>query len=83
MNAESNETPASSKSDEGNSEGFERDVKDSNVSTPAERALKEAEARRAKRDAEMAQRPKEVDGRGGLDPVRYGDWEINGISSDF
>ncbi|HTZ67434.1 MAG TPA: DUF1674 domain-containing protein, partial [Roseiarcus sp.] len=22
-------------------------------------------------------------GRGGLDPVRYGDWEVRGIASDF
>jgi hypothetical protein len=26
---------------------------------------------------------KEVGGRGGLDPTRYGDWEINGLASDF
>jgi len=26
---------------------------------------------------------KEINGRGGLDPVRYGDWEIKGITSDF
>jgi hypothetical protein len=27
--------------------------------------------------------PKEVGGRGGLDPVRYGDWEKKGIAVDF
>ncbi len=27
--------------------------------------------------------PKEVGGRDGPDPVRYGDWEKNGIASDF
>jgi hypothetical protein len=27
--------------------------------------------------------PKEVAGRGGLDPARYGDWEIKGLTSDF
>ncbi|MGC2135596.1 MAG: DUF1674 domain-containing protein, partial [Xanthobacteraceae bacterium] len=27
--------------------------------------------------------PQEVSGRGGLDPTRYGDWEINGLISDF
>jgi hypothetical protein len=26
---------------------------------------------------------REVDGRGGKDPVRYGDWEAKGIASDF
>ncbi len=27
--------------------------------------------------------PKEIGGRKGPDPVRYGDWEKNGIASDF
>ncbi len=27
--------------------------------------------------------PKEIGGRGGLDPVRYGDWEKNGRCIDF
>lgn len=52
--------------------------------TPAaERALAEAAARRAERDAKPADRPKEVHGRGGLEPTRYGDWEVNGLASDF
>jgi hypothetical protein len=49
----------------------------------AERALAEAAARRAEADRETPQAPKEVAGRGGLDPARYGDWEINGLISDF
>ena len=48
----------------------------------AERALAEAAARRAERDRNAGQ-PKESAGRGGLDPTRYGDWEINGLTSDF
>ena len=47
--------------------------------------MAEAEARRAAVDAhaaELAARP-EKDGRGGLEPVRYGDWEIKGLTSDF
>ncbi len=52
--------------------------------TPAaRRALAEAEARRRQIDAEMAARPVEKGGRGGLDPNRYGDWEIKGITADF
>jgi hypothetical protein len=47
----------------------------------ARRALAEAEARRAARDA--TPRPKEIAGRKGPDPVRYGDWEVKGIASDF
>lgn len=46
----------------------------------AKRALAEAEERRA-RDA--ARRPREFAGRGGLEPARYGDWEVKGIASDF
>lgn len=25
----------------------------------------------------------EIGGRGGLEPTRYGDWEVKGICSDF
>ena len=53
------------------------------LSPAAGRALAEAEARRQQIDAEMAARPKEKGGRGGLDPNRYGDWEIKGITADF
>lgn len=28
-------------------------------------------------------RPREIGGRGGLDPTRYGDWEKNGRCIDF
>jgi hypothetical protein len=49
----------------------------------AQRALAEAEARRrlAGKGAEVTR--KEINGRGGLDPARYGDWEVKGIASDF
>jgi hypothetical protein len=50
------------------------------LSPPARRALAEAEARRAER---KPQPPHEVNGRGGLDPARYGDWEVKGVASDF
>ncbi len=52
------------------------------LSPAAQRALAEAEERRRQRAQEEA-RPREVNGRGGLDPVRYGDWEIKGLTSDF
>ena len=52
--------------------------------TPAaERALAEAAARRAEIDRLAAERPKEIAGRKGPDPTRYGDWEVKGIASDF
>jgi hypothetical protein len=53
------------------------------LSDAAKRALAEAQARREAIDAEMAARPTEKGGRGGLDPNRYGDWEIKGLTSDF
>lgn len=49
----------------------------------AARALAEAKARRAEIDAKTNDAKKEIKGRGGLDPVRFGDWEIKGITSDF
>jgi len=51
----------------------------------AERALAEAAARRAKSKPADATKEtvKETGGRGGLEPTRYGDWEVNGIASDF
>jgi len=52
------------------------------LSPAARRALAEAEARRADAERQAAERAKEV-GRKGPDPARYGDWEKNGIASDF
>jgi hypothetical protein len=49
----------------------------------AERALAEAAARRAERERQHAEMPKEANGRGGLEPTRYGDWEKDGLASDF
>lgn len=58
-------------------------MSDENIPLPpeAQRALAEAEARRiaAKGDA----LPKELGGRDGPEPVRYGDWEKKGIAVDF
>ena len=34
-------------------------------------------------EVESAERPKEIGGRGGLDPTRYGDWEKAGRCIDF
>lgn len=53
------------------------------MSPAAERALAESAARRAERERAAGERPQEIGGRGGLDPVRYGDWEVNGMASDF
>ena len=47
----------------------------------AKRALAEAEERRRK--AKELELPIELGGRGGPEPVRYGDWEKKGIAVDF
>jgi hypothetical protein len=50
------------------------------IPAAARRALAEAEARRA---AAVAAPERELNGRGGLDPARYGDWEVKGLAADF
>ncbi|MEM9433721.1 MAG: DUF1674 domain-containing protein [Pseudomonadota bacterium] len=59
--------------------GPEQPKKD--LSPEAKRALAEAEARRAKQPQRVL--PKELGGRDGPEPVRYGDWEKKGIAVDF
>ena len=46
----------------------------------AQRARNEAKERRKLAAAAL---PKEINGRKGPEPVRYGDWEVKGIASDF
>ncbi|WP_156383913.1 DUF1674 domain-containing protein [Methylobacterium sp. Leaf456] len=54
-------------------------------SPAAQRALAEAAERRAAIDARAAEIAKQPErkGRGGLEPVRYTDWEVKGLASDF
>ena len=47
----------------------------------AKRALEEADVRKREHDADVL--PKELGGRKGPEPIRYGDWEKKGITSDF
>ncbi|UVC16597.1 DUF1674 domain-containing protein [Mesorhizobium onobrychidis] len=52
--------------------------------TPAARcALAEAETRREHYRQQEAAMPREIGGRGGNEPGRYGDWEVKGLTSDF
>ncbi|MGO9232607.1 MAG: DUF1674 domain-containing protein [Methylocella sp.] len=53
------------------------------LSEAARRALAEAEERRRRAESTRPVVPKEVNGRDGPEPVRYGDWEVKGIASDF
>ena len=52
-------------------------------SKQAKRALDEAKKRHADKDPNRKKMPAEKKGRGGLEPTRYGDWEVKGIASDF
>jgi hypothetical protein len=49
----------------------------------AKRALAEAQARRAEIVRKSKEQPRELHGRKGPEPTRYGDWEVKGIASDF
>jgi hypothetical protein len=53
------------------------------LSLAAQRALAEAAERRRLADEARAAAPTEINGRGGLDPSRFGDWEIDGRAVDF
>ena len=52
-------------------------------SKQASRALDEANKRHDHKKANYKKLPAEKKGRGGLEPTRYGDWEVKGIASDF
>ncbi|SCB61410.1 hypothetical protein GA0061105_11793 [Rhizobium aethiopicum] len=51
------------------------------LSPAAQRALAEAEERRKNR--KPLELPTEIGGRGGAEPARFGDYEINGRAIDF
>ena len=64
----------------------ERDAVKRRIREAGERARAEAEARRKAargRGAKERRPPRKSDGRDGPDPVRYGDWEVKGVASDF
>ena len=57
------------------------ETREERLAAAAARALAEAqERRRQERPLEL---PKELGGRDGPEPVRYGDWEKKGIAYDF
>jgi hypothetical protein len=61
----------------------EKEIAD-RIAAAAQRALAEAEERRAQEAKAGAKpKPKEVGGPAGLEPTRFGDWERKGIVSDF
>ena len=55
--------------------------KEKELPPEALRALAEAEKRRfEKKEVNL---PKELGGRDGVEPIRFGDWEKKGIAIDF
>jgi hypothetical protein len=67
-------------------ESVRRDAAGRKLTPQARRALEEAAARRAaqKTSAKTAAgAKKEIGGRDGPEPIRYGDWEVKGRVSDF
>lgn len=52
------------------------------IADAAKRALAEAEERR-RMTAQEPPLPKELGGRKGPEPTRFGDWEKKGICTDF
>jgi hypothetical protein len=60
-----------------------QEARERKLGPAAERALAEAEVRRAEYRRHEAELPKEIGGRGGKEPGRYGDWEVKGLASDF
>jgi hypothetical protein len=57
------------------------DAKKARIEAAGKRALAEAEERR--KAAVEPERPKELGGRKGPEPTRYGDWEKGGLAIDF
>ncbi len=55
--------------------------KEARLKAAAARALAEAEARKA--EARPLDLPVELGGRDGPEPIRFGDWELKGIATDF
>jgi hypothetical protein len=62
-------------------EPVDKQKSEKSLTPEARRALAEA-AERHSRQAEVTL-PKEVNGRQGPEPTRFGDWETKGITSDF
>ena len=63
-----------------------RDTAGRKLTPQARRALEEADVRRAtqKKSAKTAApAKKEIGGGDGPDPIRYGDWDVKGRTSDF
>ena len=68
---------------DGNDKTLVENTEAKQLSSAAQRALDEAKSRRDGYDKVQASLPREINGRDGTEPVRYGDWEVKGLTSDF
>ncbi len=59
----------------------EEQARKARIKDAAERALAEAKERRQAEEA--VEMPRELGGRKGPEPIRYGDWEKKGLAIDF
>ncbi|MGB5165088.1 MAG: DUF1674 domain-containing protein [Woeseiaceae bacterium] len=57
--------------------------RESKPGVPASRSVPDSDSEADNTASDAANRPKEIGGRDGLDPTRYGDWEKNGRCIDF
>lgn len=76
MNNKLEATPASTKPDQ-------KKMAERNRTAHAKPALAESQARQQKARPQSEKITPELEGRGGLDPTRFGDWEVNGRAVDF
>jgi hypothetical protein len=63
--------------------GPPQEANDKVLSPEARRALAEAKERRQVKARRNETQQKEINGRDGPEPARYGDWEVKGIATDF
>lgn len=62
-------------------ERSDKQINEKTLPPEARRALAEAEERRKQQPEVLL--PREVNGRAGPEPTRFGDWENKGLTSDF
>ena len=65
------------------SPGFEKKKLNSEAKSEQSEAVQASLPASLVRSADVSERPKELGGRIGADPTRYGDWEKNGRCIDF
>ena len=63
--------------------GTKSETKSSGESHESLRKPRASDSSRPAPPSRAEEAPREIGGRGGLDPVRYGDWEKNGRCIDF